>query len=1434
MAERTFTPIKEGATPERNLGRLGRYYSGSVNWTTLRQHRRVVVLAEASAGKTWEFQSQAALEGDDGRVGFFVRIDTLADSPLEDVLDAEAIERLDQWRRGGNGDAWFFLDSVDEARLNRKSFEDALRRLGKGLGAALSRARIIISCRASDWRVTDDPTLIRRLLPLPKPETPEVSPADENTVLLQRIFPEKEDPLSGEAAKPLPEDLYVVQLLPLDRAQQRAIAERATVDDIDSFMLAIVRYGLDELAERPGDLLSLVAYWNKNHQFGSLVDMTEHAVASKLAEQDPFRPDNGSLSPEEARHGAERLAAALTFGHAFTLLATGDQPDATLAVGALDPRRVLPELKDDQRQALVRRGIFAPSTYGRLRFHHRTAQEYLAAKWLHRLLTTGCPLTRIWNLIFVERFGVRSVVPSLRSVAAWLALWVPEVRDELVRREPLALLIDGDPRSLPVATRETMLMAYAAKSKAGGVTPTYIEDRALWLFADPALVPALRESWALNDHGELRVDLLRCAREGHLVACRDLALGTAINPSRSDSERIVATEALAAFADTEALKSVAQSLREAPAPSLRLVTMTATELFPGALSVEDLVALLSRCTTDSDRDMSSNVQAILQSATGEQKRAFAHTVAAAAGGVCPEDGEDTTSAKRFNDLLHGFGALALEEISALPPGDPPAELVQWLGAMPPPSVSDQKERQAIFGAIGNHTELNRALFWKAVEAAYDGDYAPSFWYQLQLGRQSWFSFNQTDLEWLAGDIQSRARTTDQSLLLSAIVALLRSSGRFETEAAWLDMLAADLPHLREDLVRMRTPVPEDEEEPKWKVRQRQNEIKQQRQEAINKTAWIKFKDDLKGQAARLADANAAGEWTKSGHLLYQLALWLAEKHEGVAKSPLRWRDLEGAFGQDVAARFREGVCHLWRQVEPARPIYSAYNRLTTNYMNEMALGGLTLEATNPAWINSLSEADLRTAVRHGAYAEHQYPSWLDDLVIQRTSIVIPLLEQCLCEEWRRKWGRNELLARCARPSSDAPAPLVAKVLALTLGDRPKNLESLIRAVAIVGQARLDPQQRGALFGVARRRWKADLKTRNLDWASLHLALMFVADPDQAVLLFGTWLASRENTDKDRQSAFAVIFGRDGSVLPSAAWAALSVPVLEQLVRLAYTHLAEPPARRDGRVVTSASRGHDDSRSTLLNALLSRTGPDVFAALKRLGSEPPFAGSAHRFAELAHGLAESATERLAWSEGEVVAFERSQVAPVKSGADLLRIVVGILNDIQHSYSQADSSSAAALHRLTSEEELQHYLAEQLNLRADGRFKASRETQVSGKNKPDLIVTSHTAPVEVAIEIKHGAMPSWSTSVLRTTLRVQLAEQYLLPENRRHGVLVISHHGRRTWRNPNGGRVWSFSQLVGWLQELAAAVVRNRAGGVELRVVGLDPGIIPSKPERAKAA
>lgn len=134
--DRSFVPVAKDKEPILNAGIWGRKYGGWNSWADLLERRRVVLLAEASSGKSEEFTNQQAALEAAGKIAFFMRIEELADQGFEDALEAHSADRFKSWV-DSTDEAYFFLDSVDEARLNQKSFEMALKRFARDLGKAL-------------------------------------------------------------------------------------------------------------------------------------------------------------------------------------------------------------------------------------------------------------------------------------------------------------------------------------------------------------------------------------------------------------------------------------------------------------------------------------------------------------------------------------------------------------------------------------------------------------------------------------------------------------------------------------------------------------------------------------------------------------------------------------------------------------------------------------------------------------------------------------------------------------------------------------------------------------------------------------------------------------------------------------------------------------------------------------------------------------------------------------------------------------------------------------------------------------------------------------------------------------------------------------------------------------------------------------------------
>jgi len=592
---RYFFPITNEEQLDLEINRFwGKTLGGWHDWDELLKRERVVLLAEASSGKTEEFNNCTQKLLSQKKAAFFIRIEDLADDGFLQSLDPNAASVFEKWQKGFE-EGYFFLDSVDEARLNRKRFDRALIKLSQKIFHSLDRSRIFISCRVSDWNGKNDEETIKQVLPIPVIESTKEKIVDPEAALLDPIFENQNNDHEMEKKDEKPETgLTIVRLAPLDEEQQKKFAHDFGIEDISDFNNSIWQNGLENFAGRPGDLIELAEYWKSYKKFGTLSEMTEHTIVQKLTEQDAYRPDNETLTPQKAREGAERIAAALTLGKIFTLKAPGQNSDPELAAGALDTKKILNEWTDAERNALLRRGIFSPATYGRVRFHHRSTQEYLTAQWMNNLLEKFST-PEIFKILFAEIYGVETVVPSLRPVSAWLAIYRSDIREEILNRDPLILIQHGDPGVLPIETKQRLLCAYAEKYEAGDIANDSLDRRALWMFANHDLAETINDVWGVCTHYEFRGDLLRLIREGSMIACSGLLSKVALDKTTSSYLRILAVQALVEIKCKRVLFRIADNLvKEACKINAGLASRLACELFPEYLDIEQLITLISK------------------------------------------------------------------------------------------------------------------------------------------------------------------------------------------------------------------------------------------------------------------------------------------------------------------------------------------------------------------------------------------------------------------------------------------------------------------------------------------------------------------------------------------------------------------------------------------------------------------------------------------------------------------------------------------------------------------------------------------------------------------------------------------------------------------------------------------------------------------------
>jgi hypothetical protein len=413
-------------------------------WRDLEEHYRVLVLADPGAGKTFEAIEHTTKLRAKGVKAFFIRIEAIS-AAFEDGFEVGTAKEFTEWL-SGDGEAHFFLDSVDEAQLGTpRALEEAIQIFGARIHDARERARIIITSREDAWQALTDRTLVEQYLPYGAPSGDGQSE--------QRQSPD------GSSARDASSDgvLKIYRLGGLNTDQIKLFAAYHNID-VNAFVAAIERGGLMTLAERPFDLKALIRKWQADGALGNRLEVLQRLIELQLA---PLSAPDASplIDPIRARSGARALAAAVTLTGRSTISLPGDVHKDD----RVDPAAVLPDWSKAEVEALLRTGLFDDVVYASVRVRHREIRELLTAEWAKDLLDRPSARDDVEALFFRTQYGEEVIVPRLRPTLCWLLLLDEQVRDRALALEPEIASEGGDPSQLPLNVRRTMLAGIVAQ-----------------------------------------------------------------------------------------------------------------------------------------------------------------------------------------------------------------------------------------------------------------------------------------------------------------------------------------------------------------------------------------------------------------------------------------------------------------------------------------------------------------------------------------------------------------------------------------------------------------------------------------------------------------------------------------------------------------------------------------------------------------------------------------------------------------------------------------------------------------------------------------------------------------------------------------------------------------------------------------------------------
>jgi hypothetical protein len=1381
-------------------------------------------------------REQARRAAADGKFAVFATVEDVDRDGLDGALGAANRARLDAWR-GAKEDGWFFIDSIDEAKLGRVRLERAIRRVADGIHGAERRAHIVLSCRLTDWEATRDLERLKEGLPVPcDPELP--PPPSTNELLVQVLHTR-----SRSTSVPPPENPLVFLMTPLDEERVRLFASAKGAPDLDAFITQIQAGNLWRFARRPLDLDWLVDFWRNRGRLGSLAEMLQSSLSARVLETNNDRARGDALDATRALHALERIGGALVLGRKETIAIPDNDLLRPEDDRPLDLAQVLPDWTPQDRMRLLTRPVFDPATFGRARLHNDNegvVRAYLTARWLGRLRAGNLARGELFDLLFAKSYGIDLIKPSMQETAAWLALWDEEVGREIARRMPVLLLTAGDPASLPAVVREAVLTDVLEQLAGGGSRLPILDHDSLRRFAQPDLGAPIRRLWPRYESDpEARRLMLRLIWLGQLCDCADLAEGIVFGPNAEEYARVTAGRAVTAARNETLKRRYAAYVKENCRTLPHMLVMDAIDgLFPDIIGVGDFLEILANfdvAEAHGGAGVEWEAPGWIDRLGGRPElEQLLHGLLAQLGREPKEIGHIPD--KREEAYLSAIAAAATRLLERCKPDEAPNNTIDAalrLGLADRYGHRSLRERQDVAAELQRTWLRRRLAFWRAAEQRHE-----HHWLQGRpiehIGQMDLFGYApglraEADLDWLLADAEGRTANHERKLAITTALGTWRDAGypgdilaRIESAARTDPVLAA----IVQDWIRPPKLPPEQvKEERKYEALRKKRAAEQ----ADRDRSWVEFIERLRenpGQLREIPAPTHEGVDTR----LYHLWLLLCEAIDTNSRYAIDTvAPLESMLGSEVAAALRDALINFWRQWRPKpKSERSASERNRVSSLDYMGIAGVSLEAaTNPRWAEQLSSEEARRAATYGTLELNGFPSWFAALAGTKPGEVRDVLAREVLAEIGdpEPRSRYEVLEDISR-AGGAVARLIAPVLFAQLTQRAD-----IPSAALAPMLRIMVEglcaERGEFVSLAVERFKA----AETGLASLYLASAFGIDADAATDALTERLeglearAQTELVQGILPDLFGTGFGRSADRRVPLGFA-----TLERLVGIAFRTIRHEEDRRrpSGQVFSPDERDNSEhARGAAFKQLLDTPGRATFAALHRLAANPDCPIDPGRLRELAYERAAQDAESAAWLPGEAAAFEAAAEAAPSTAKDLQRTVLRRFDDMQYDLLHGDFAQGATLQGLQGETAVQNWVAERLRMQQGRAYSVEREPHVVDEKEPDVRLRARATDASVAVEIK--VAESWTLRQLEAALTDQLCGRYLRAREGRHGILLLVHQHARSqgWEDTDTGVFLNFGEVAQRLWRVAADIASGSpdAPQPEIAVLNVSSCIAP---------
>ncbi len=1418
---------------------LGLRIGKDLNWNDLLKQYRIVLLAEAGAGKTREirYATQKLISQD--KKAFFLRLEHIV-ADFETAFEEGTYQEFQEWL-SSNEDGWVLLDSVDESRLkDPKDFENAIRKLGRILSPASVRAHIVMTSRVTTWRPKTDLASCNKYFP------PVAEPCSENDNDTDDFYVDNrissKSKISTEKTEPVGFRIY--SLTNLSKDQVSIFAQSKGVQDHRKFLEEIDRQDAWAFTSRPQDLEEIIDFWNNTGRIGTRFELMENSVKRRLIEQDQDRAEAKPMEPKKIMEGVRLLAAACTLTHKSTI----NVLDGAHTANGLDPRSILQDWNDQDLQILLNRPIFDEAIYGSVRFHHRSVREYLTAEWFCELLKNNGSRQRIENMFFRDQYGMKVVLPSMRPVLSWLVLFDPIIMNKVYSLEPEIILEGGDPNRLELEKRKEILKEVCRKISMGTVNRS-VEDRAaVQRFASADMADDIKQLISMyQDNNDVLSYLLRMIWQGRIKEALPEAKRYAERNDIQKYARISAIRAVKEVGRAQDFSDILESfVKETENPHDRRIVAELIDNICIDESAADWIVKVLKNIQDFEK---YSVDGLPTSFANFIQRARLEAVSKLLKGIDKFLKQEPFIERRFCEISEQYRWLLSISLKAaerlISDKHPDALSFECLYALNQAfafkeynDFESQSLQDNLSSLIPKWKELNYSLFWYNVEqtrkASEEKDRSIEHFWQISFFGRFW-RYDESDFEQVIQDLTSRICSKDRLMALSLAFELYKDRKR--PRRAWLAKIKKAVSNdeaLQARLNLFLHPPAQSPETKELKRGNAQRRLRSKRQEIKRLEDHKKSLEWLSKNSQKLINNELdAGDVSGWQWYMHQKMRKKCNDSSSTKLAYGDWECLVEEYGLNTAHAFRDGAISFWRSYTPKlRSEKDEENSIAPAII--FGLSGLVMELGKLQDWQSISENDAELACRYAVHEINGFPSWFAHLYERFPQVVNRIFLQEIDWELQSEKTKHYILSRISWGCEwlwDGFAPALLDRL---LKKEPLNAEALRNILKIIqGSSSVSNSELAEIAA------NKSLSRNSFDNLSHWFAVWIGVDPEPAIKQFSIYLAQLEKQDSfaAKNQAMQVIVNLIGErrTESNARDKFKSPEYLKNLYLIMHKYIkVEEDIVRAGKGVYSPELRDDaqDARNKLFSILVDIPGKESYLAMHELSANHPVEEHRTWMTHHAKKRAELDADFSPWGSDKFCQFNKDLESAPSNHRELFDLAVQRILDLKYQLEEGDDSIASTLAKETEERGIRKVIANWCRERSIGKYIISQEDELADAKKPDCRFASSVCDAPVPMELKLA--DNWSGPRLFERLENQLIGDYLRDDRSKRGIFVLVYRGeQKTWEIASEKTKVNFSELVNALQEHWNTIAAQYPKVDQITVIGIDL-TKRSKSSSAKAA